>query len=324
MADINFGDLGSSDFLQTLNEQLGQLEQWRGQIRESFGQLSTMAEEHLQMNDNWHVPDRAEAQLDTEQLRQQFEDAAQTLETDLNQALNTLGDHLQQCKDQWEQTASSCNQIQQSLVASGQACGNTCQGVADNALAGFDGLTQEVQNLADVLQTIAVNHEQEFGQLSQSFSQNWLQDTQQHSDRFHTDLSDTHVQRLAAQFEQGLQHVNQLHDSLNNGAQEINDDFGQTLTNVFQHVSDHIGEQMQNGLQDAASNLVEGATQRFSEELIESVVMTEAGVGVTTTLSPWLPELAAIKHVSDALIAALVALKKLESGDVLGAVGIHF
>ena len=323
MADINFNDLNNSDFLQTLNEQLGQLEEWRSQIREGFGHLSNLAEHHLQRNEDLHFPDKTEAQVNTEQLRQHFEQAANTLETDLNLAISTLGDHLQTCKSEWEQTASRCQQMQQTLLAAGQQCGETCQGVADTALQGFDGLGQDVQNLVEVLQSMTSGHDHAFSQLSQSLNDQWPQNTQQFSSAFHNDLSDTHVQRLAMQFNQGLQQVGQLHDHLNQGTQEINDDFGQNLTDLFQNVSDHIGDKMQSGLQNAASNLVEGATQRFSEELIESVIMTQAGVGVTSALGPWLPELKIIEKVSDAVIAALEALNDLKKGDLLGAVGIH-
>jgi hypothetical protein len=313
------GSQVDNSILHTLNEQLSQLEQWRGQIRESFNHLSSLAEQQMHLGDHAvGLPDEEEAQSGVSEIQSHFEQAANALENELIQALDSLGNELQTCRGELEGTANAWVQAQQDLQNAGQECGQACQQVTQAATEGFGQFDDEIQNLTQLLQDMASQHGQEIDGLTSSLANDWPQQLLQSADPFHDDLGQEHPNRLLSQFQQSQQHVLQLHDNLHSGAQEIEQDFDQTITNAFQLVGDHVSEQMNNGLQQSAEHLVKGATRRFGEEVVEGVVMSEMGVGVTTTLSPYLPELVAIKEVADVLIDALITLRELKRGDVVG------
>lgn len=73
----------------------------------------------------------------------------------------------------------------------------------------------------------------------------------------------------------------------------------------------HVGEALRGGLEDGARQLVDGATQRLAEEVVEGVVTSQAGVAVTTALGPYLPALIAIRRATDVIKHGLELLKRV-------------
>lgn len=83
------------------------------------------------------------------------------------------------------------------------------------------------------------------------------------------------------------------------------------LDSSAQEIQGHVAESLKGSLEDGAEQLVEGATQRMAEEVIEGVVMSQTGVAVTTALGPYLPALIAIKRTTDVIKHGLELLKKV-------------
>lgn len=83
------------------------------------------------------------------------------------------------------------------------------------------------------------------------------------------------------------------------------------LDRSAQEISSHVGESLRSNLEEGADKLVQGATQRMAEEVIEGVVTSEVGVAVTTALGPYLPALIAIKRATDVIKHGLELLKKV-------------
>ncbi|GMU42129.1 MAG: hypothetical protein IT479_06790 [Xanthomonadales bacterium] len=112
-------------------------------------------------------------------------------------------------------------------------------------------------------------------------------------------------------FEQGAQLAD---DAFRAAADALAQSFQQALGELdsgAQALQRHVGESLRDGLEEGARQLVDGATQRLAEEVVEGVVTSQAGVAVTTALGPYLPALIAIRRATDVIKHGLELLKRV-------------
>jgi len=79
----------------------------------------------------------------------------------------------------------------------------------------------------------------------------------------------------------------------------------QALSEVLVQLQHHVGDEVEQKLQDAARTLIESAVREILQSLTEALATSELGVEITSAMSPILPELIAIKKVTDLILEAI-------------------
>lgn len=121
------------------------------------------------------------------------------------------------------------------------------------------------------------------------------------------------TQAIDAVYETGL---NTCSEAFSESLAQVGQLFETTIGDLDRcagEIEQHVAQSLRNNLERGANQLIEGATRRMAEEVIEGVVVSQTGVAVTTALAPYLPALIAIKRATDVIKHGLELLKKVTS-----------
>jgi len=130
-------------------------------------------------------------------------------------------------------------------------------------------------------------------------------------DEFSGVVEGTMKSNIEAQFTSSAERVN---ESFAAAASDITQAFTGALDKLEQAadaLKAHVTESLKRELEEGVEKLVDDATRKLSEEVVEGVVISQTGVAVTSAMSPYLPALIVIKRTTDVIKHGLELLKKV-------------
>lgn len=112
------------------------------------------------------------------------------------------------------------------------------------------------------------------------------------------------VQQLTDQLSNLESQLESFSGDLDQEITDLAENFSERVSGVFDELQEYARDQFTSQIADSIENLMKDVVASFMAEIVESIVMTEAGAATTSTLSPMLPYLAAAK-------AALGTIRKM-------------
>ncbi|MCW3838408.1 hypothetical protein ACFQ1E_20260 [Sphingomonas canadensis] len=127
-----------------------------------------------------------------------------------------------------------------------------------------------------------------------------------------TEAVERHLSDAREQAESALERMSQV-------AEQLLADFEQQVDAAVRDLGQHVSSEVQEKLEAAMQRIIEAAVKRILETILEAVASTQLGAAVTGAMSPVLPELIAIKKLTDVILQAIRIWK-----DTIGRFGDLF
>ena len=96
--------------------------------------------------------------------------------------------------------------------------------------------------------------------------------------------------------------------NFNTDVETHGDDLKTRITEILQNTGEYAGDTLTGELNDAYSNAIETSVEAMISEVGENIATMAMGSGVTTSLSPVLPQLAAAQIAVEAINSVLDAI----------------
>jgi hypothetical protein len=134
------------------------------------------------------------------------------------------------------------------------------------------------------------------------------------SSSFQTSLDVTLTQQVETTDAQTVSHVQRLFANLDQLVTDLTGETDTTLSDALSNLGNHVSQNASRKVDQAFVKLIDTLLKELLAKATKAVATSVIGVQITATISPVLPELIAIRRITDAILSAIEAWNDIKSG----------
>ncbi len=296
-----------------LNELISRIDAADNQIDAVRAQIAGACEtlDALFVSNHWDSPP-ALPDLDDEiaHMAQVIEHAGNAVAGQVGETLDQGAQTLREAEAELQSLMSAWDAVLQQALQQASAFEQVLRDSLDQLNQTYDELDAGISETSDALDQAETALDTAYGDWEQATSGEFAQKLEQRFRGMVEDLANNQTQKIEQHLSDAeTQSGDAIEQLLSTGSQlvnELNHAIGETIEQLRQH----IGEEIAQKLEEAARTIVETAIKEIMHSVIEAIATSQLGAEITAMMAPVLPELIAIKKITDAILVAIQLWKE--------------
>ena len=169
-------------------------------------------------------------------------------------------------------------------------------------------MTEAIAQLQSQVEEFQSQTETSFEELDNDISETHASQVETNFSNFSDRLTGEHTEQITSSFDDFEVNFSDSFTSFGSEVEGHGDDLKARVTEILQSTGEYAGETLTGELQDAYSNAIDNSVEALIAEVGENIALMSMGSGVTTSLSPVLPQLVAAQIAVEAINSVLDAI----------------